>query len=169
MQLQLILISCDYCNSSYKTPNYGHLPPPWSNSSHLPRGAGQAAVLFRGGWHSTLSFWQFHIHLDKPYATDFHSLLVSFDLRHLTNTSTHKSGNQLDLIYTRDCTADNILVHISDHFFIKLTLHFATRVLPTLLPITFRRNLRSISPSHLSSVVSSSPLFPHLTISHLWM
>ncbi len=100
-----------------------------------------------------LVFGNFNIHLDKPYATDFHSLLVSFDLKHLTNTSTHKSGNQLDLIYTRDCTADNILVHISDHFFIKLTLHFATRVLPTPLPITFRRNL---SPSHLSSVVSSS-------------
>ncbi len=46
----------------------------------------------------------------------------------------HKSGNQLNLIYTRDCTADNILVqplHISDHFFIKFTLHFATRVPPT--------------------------------------
>ncbi len=70
-----------------------------------------------------------------------------------------KSGNQLDLIYTHDCTADNILVqplHISDHFFIKFTLHFATQVPPTPLPVTFRRNLCSLSPSHLSSVVSSS-------------
>ncbi len=105
----------------------------------------------------------FNIHLEKPYATDFHSLLASFDLKRLTTTSTHKSGNQLDLIYTRDCTADNILVqplHISDHFFIKFTLHFATRVPPTPLPVTFRRNLRSLSPSHLSSVVSSSLLSP---------
>ncbi len=80
------------------------------------------------------SFIDFNIHLEKPYATDFHSLLASFDLKRLTTTSTHKSGNQLDLIYTRDCTADNILVqplHISDHFFIKFTLHFATRVPPT--------------------------------------
>ncbi len=71
----------------------------------------------------------------------------------------HKSGNQLDLIYTRNCTADNILVqplHISEHFFIKFTLHFATRVPPAPLPVTFRRNLLSLSPSHLSSVVSSS-------------
>ncbi len=71
-----------------------------------------------------LVFGDFKIHLEKPYATDFHSLLASFDLKRLTTTSTHKSGNQLDLIYTRDCTVDNILVqppHISDHFFIKFT------------------------------------------------
>ncbi len=81
-----------------------------------------------------LVFGDFNIHLEKPCATDFHSLLASFDLKRLTTTSTHKSGNQLDLIYTQDCTADNILVqplHISDHSFIKFTLHFATRVPPT--------------------------------------
>ncbi len=106
-----------------------------------------------------LVFGDFNIHLEKPYATDFHSLLASFDLKLLTTTSTHKSGNQFDLIYTRDCTADNILVqplHISDHFFIKCTLYFATRVPPTPLPVTFRLNLCSLSPSHLSSVISSS-------------
>ncbi len=106
-----------------------------------------------------LVFGDFNIHLEKHYATDFHSLLASFDLKRLTTTSTHKSGNQLDWIYTRDCTADNILVqplHISDHFFIKFTLHFATQVPPTPLPVTFRRTLRSLSLSHLSSVVSSS-------------
>ncbi len=105
-----------------------------------------------------LVFGDFNIHLEKPY-TDFHSLLASFDLKRLTTTSTHKSGNQLDLIYTHDCTADNILVqplHISDHFFIKFTLHFATRVPPTPLLVTFRRTLRTLSLSHLSSVVSSS-------------
>ncbi len=55
------------------------------------------------------------------------------------------------------CTVDSILIqplHISDYFFIKFTLHFATRVPPTPLPVTFRRNLCSLSPSHLSSVVS---------------
>ncbi len=104
-----------------------------------------------------LIFGDFNIHIEKP--SDFHSLLASFDLKRLTTTSTHKSSNQLDLIYTRDCTADNILVqplHISDHLFIKFTLHFATRVPPTSLPVTFRRNLRSLSPSHLSYLVSSS-------------
>ncbi len=106
-----------------------------------------------------LVFGDFNIHLDRPYATDFHSLIASFDLKRLTTTSTHKSGNQLDLIYTRNCTTDNILVqplHISDHFFITFTLHFATRVPPYPLPVTFRCNLRSLSHSLLSSVVSSS-------------
>ncbi len=85
---------------------------------------------------SLLVFGDFNIHLDKPYATDFHSLVASFDLKRLTTTNTHKSGNQLYLIYTRNCTADNILVqplHISYHFFITFTLHFATQVPPTLL------------------------------------
>ncbi len=111
-----------------------------------------------------LVFGDFNIHLEKPYATDFHSLLASFDLKRLTTTSMQKSGNQLDLIYTRNCTADNILVqplHISDHFFITFTLHVATWVPPTPLLVTFRRNLCSLSPSHLSSVVSS--YLPSLT------
>ncbi len=106
-----------------------------------------------------LVFGDFNIRLEKPYATDFHSLLASINLERLTTTSTHKSGNQLDLIYTRNCTADNILVeplHISNHFFITFKLHFATCVPPTPLLLTFRRNLRSFYPSHLSSVVSSS-------------
>ncbi len=51
--------SCDYCNSSYTTPDCGNLPSPWPNSSHLPRGAGRPAVLFHGGWHSTFSLWRF--------------------------------------------------------------------------------------------------------------
>ncbi len=46
-----------------------------------------------------LVFGDFNIHLKKPYATDFHSLLASFDLKRLTTTSTHKSGNQLDLTH----------------------------------------------------------------------
>ncbi len=42
----------------------------------------------------------FNIHLDKPLAADFHTLLASFDLKRVLTTATHKSGNQLDLIYT---------------------------------------------------------------------
>ncbi len=105
-----------------------------------------------------LVFGDFNIHLDRPYATDFHSLLASFDLKRLTTTSTHKSGNQLDLIYTRNCTTDNILVqplHISDHFFITFTLHLlpGCHHLPyrLLSDVTY-----SLSHSLLSSVVSSS-------------
>ncbi len=64
-----------------------------------------------------------------------------------------KSGNQLDLIYSRYILVQPL--HISDHFFITFTLHFATRVPPTHLPATFRLNLPFLL-SHLSSVVSSS-------------
>ncbi len=112
-----------------------------------------------------LLFGDFNIQLDKHYATDFHSLLASFDLERLTTTSMHKSGNQLDLIYIRNCTANNILVealNISDHFFIIFKLHFATCVPPTLLPVTFRRNLCSpfSLPSFLCSVLLSSLTYP---------
>ncbi len=82
---------------------------------------------FVGDGSPILVFGNFNIHLEKPYTTDFHSLLASFDLEHLTTTSAHKSGNQLDFIYTRNCTADNILVeplHISDHFFITFKLTY---------------------------------------------
>ncbi|XP_073682691.1 uncharacterized protein [Garra rufa] len=106
-----------------------------------------------------LVFGDFNIHPDKPYATDFHTLLASFDLKRTITTHTHKSGNQLDLIYTRNCTTDNIAVkplHISDHFFITFDLHQVTCAPPTPLPVTFRRNLRSLSTSRLSSLVSSS-------------
>ncbi|KAL0146873.1 hypothetical protein M9458_057812, partial [Cirrhinus mrigala] len=106
-----------------------------------------------------LVFGDFNIHLDKPYAADFHSLLTSFDFKRLVTTSTHKSGNHLDLIFTCNCIADNSLVkplHISDHFLITCNLHLTTSTPPTPLPVNFRRNLRSLSLSHLSSVVSSS-------------
>ncbi len=103
-------------------------------------------------------FGDFHIHLDRPYAANFHSLLASFDLKRLTTTSTHKSGSQLDLIYTRNCVADNVLVkplYTSDHYFITFNLHLTTSEPPTSLPFTFRQNCCSLSSSHLTSVVSS--------------
>ncbi len=86
-------------------------------------------------------FGDFKIHLDKPYAANFHSLLTSFDLKPLTTLSTHKSGSQLELIYTRKCVADNVLVkplHTSDHYFITFNLHIDTFEPPTPLPVTFR-------------------------------
>ncbi len=67
---------------------------------------------------SLVVFGDFNINLDKTYAANFHSLLASFDLKRLTTTSPHKSGSQLDFIYTRNCVADNLLVkplHTSDH------------------------------------------------------
>ncbi|XP_059371004.1 uncharacterized protein LOC132108316 [Carassius carassius] len=101
----------------------------------------------------------FNIHLDKPQAADFKTLLTSFDLKLVSTTATHKSGNQLDLIYTRCCSVDNSSVaplHTSDHFLITANLALTPEVPHTPTQVTFRRNLRSLSPSRLSSVVSSS-------------
>ncbi|XP_051523034.1 uncharacterized protein LOC127423056 [Myxocyprinus asiaticus] len=43
----------------------------------------------------------FNIHQDKPQATELNTLLASFDLERLHTTATHRSGNKLDLIFTR--------------------------------------------------------------------
>ncbi|XP_051962629.1 uncharacterized protein LOC127629569 [Xyrauchen texanus] len=87
------------------------------------------------------------------------SLLASFDLERLHTTATHRSGNQLDLIFTRNCTTSNILVtplHVSDHYFVQFNMILPSIVKPTPPLVSFRRNLRSLSPSRLSTDVSSS-------------
>ncbi len=101
----------------------------------------------------------FNIHLDKPQAADFHTLLASFDLKRVLTTTTHKSGNQLDLIYTRHCSTEHVLVtplHTSDHFLLTLNLNMIPQTKHTPPHVTFRCNLRSLSPSRLSAMVSSS-------------
>ncbi|XP_053536543.1 uncharacterized protein LOC128632876 [Ictalurus punctatus] len=100
----------------------------------------------------------FNIHLDKPHAADFLALLPTFDLKQFTPPATHKAGKQLDLILTRNCTTHNLLItplHTSDHFFIQFSISLPSP--PSLSPpsISFRRNLRSLSPSHFSSVVTT--------------
>ncbi|KAL1250335.1 hypothetical protein QQF64_021340 [Cirrhinus molitorella] len=101
----------------------------------------------------------FNIHLEKLQATDFNTLLTSFDLKRVSTAATHKSGNQLDLIYTRYCSTANTLVtplHTSDHFLITSDLSLATGTTHTPPQVTFRRNLRTLSTSCLSSMVSSA-------------
>ncbi len=73
--------------------------------------------------------------------------------------ATHKSGNQLDLIYTRHCSTDPVLVtplHTLDHFLLTLNLNMVPNTTHTPPNVIFRRNLRSLSPSRLSTMVSSS-------------
>ncbi len=111
----------------------------------------------------------FNIHLDKPQAADFNTLLSSFDLKRMSTTATHKSGNQLDLIYTRYCSTDNTLVtplHTSDHFLITSNLTLTLDTTHTPPQVTFRCNLRSMSPTCLSSMVSSSLPPPSLSFQH---
>ncbi len=105
----------------------------------------------------------FNIHLEKPQAADFNTMLALFDLKRVSTTATHKSGNQLDLIYTRYCSTDNTLVtplHTSDHFLITSNLTLTPDTAHTPPQVTFRRNLRSLTPSRLSSMVSSSLPLP---------
>ncbi|KAK2899404.1 hypothetical protein Q8A73_012533 [Channa argus] len=94
-----------------------------------------------------------NIHPEKPQAADVFALVNTFDLNLVSTPPTHKAGNNLDLILTRNCTTDNILVtplHVSDHFFIQLTVLIPrpSQSSPTL--VTFRRNLRParLSPSN---------------------
>ncbi len=101
----------------------------------------------------------FNIQLDKPQAAYFHTLLASFDFKRVLTTATHKSGNQLDLIYTRQCSTDHVLVtplHTSDHFLLTLILNMIPDTSHTPPHVTYRCNLRSLSPSRLSAMVSSS-------------
>ena len=63
-----------------------------------------------------------NIQTDKALAVDFLSLLSSFDLKQTTTPPTHKAGNTLDLIFTRNCSTEDLTVtplHLSDHFFIQ--------------------------------------------------
>ncbi len=73
--------------------------------------------------------------------------------------ATHKSGSQLDLIYTRLCSTDHVQVtplHTSNHFLLTLNLNMIPDTTHTPPHVTFRRNLHSLSPSQLSAMVSSS-------------
>ncbi|XP_073768781.1 uncharacterized protein [Danio rerio] len=101
----------------------------------------------------------FNIYVDKPQAADFQTLLASFDLKRAPTSATHKSGNQLDLIYTRHCFTDQTIVtplQISDHFLLSLNIHITPEPPHTPTLVTFCRNLRSLSPNRLSTIVSDS-------------
>ncbi len=81
----------------------------------------------------------FNIHLAKPQAADFNTSHLIWP-----QAATHKSGNQLALIYTRYCSTDNTLVtplHTSDHFLITSNLTLTPDIAHTPLQVTFQCNL----------------------------
>ncbi len=61
----------------------------------------------------------------------------------LLTTDTRKSGNQLDIIYTRHCSTDHVLVtplHTLDHFLLTLNLNMVpgtTHTPPHVMYVTF--------------------------------
>ena len=65
----------------------------------------------------------FNIQTDK--SSDLLLLLSSFALSLSPSPPTHKAGNHLDYIFTRNCSTSNLTVtplHVSDHFFISYSL-----------------------------------------------
>uniref|UniRef100_A0AAQ6IJR8 Reverse transcriptase domain-containing protein n=1 Tax=Anabas testudineus TaxID=64144 RepID=A0AAQ6IJR8_ANATE len=93
-----------------------------------------------------------NIHLDKPQTSDVLALLNTFDLGLVSTPPTHKAGNNLDLVLIRNCTVDDISVTplIQLTVFISRPSHSSTAL------ETFRRNLRSLNPEQLSSLVSAA-------------
>ncbi len=105
----------------------------------------------------------FNIHLEKPQVADFNTVLTSHDLKRVSTMAAHKSGNQLDLIYTRYCFTDSTLVtplHTSDHFFFTSNLTLTPDTTHTPPQVTFRRNLCSLSPTRLSFLFHPHYLHP---------
>src|SRR4029434_10820080 len=51
-----------------------------------------------------------NIHLDNPNSADFRTLVHSFNLQQVPTPSTHKAGKELDLIITRNCNTDTLMV-----------------------------------------------------------
>ncbi|MEL7079446.1 MAG: reverse transcriptase family protein [Cyanobacteria bacterium J06582_2] len=89
------------------------------------------------------------------------SFLSAFDLRLSSSPPTHKAGNQLDLIFTKHCSTPNLSVtplHLSDHYFMSYSLSLppSSATPPPTHMVTTRSHLRTLSPSDLSSAVSSA-------------
>ncbi|XP_051523936.1 uncharacterized protein LOC127423554 [Myxocyprinus asiaticus] len=114
---------------------------------------------FREDGRPLVVLGDFNIHQDKPQATELHALLASFVLERLSTTATHRSGKQLDLIFTRNCTNSNILVtplHVSDHYFVQFNMTLPSILKQTPLLGSFCHNLRSLSPSCLFTAIFTS-------------
>ncbi|XP_056587792.1 uncharacterized protein LOC130408324 isoform X2 [Triplophysa dalaica] len=50
----------------------------------------------------------FNIHLEKPYAADFHTLTASFDLTRLVTASTHRSDRLVPLPAAPGCLTSSV-------------------------------------------------------------
>ena len=98
--------------------------------------------------------------------------LSSFALSLSPSPPTHKAGNHLDYIFTRNCSTSNLTVtplHVSDHFFISYSLPLSQTDNPTTSTdsVPVRRNIRSLSPASLaSSVLSALPSTDSFSLMH---
>ena len=105
-------------------------------------------------------------------SSDLLLLLSSFALSLSPSPPTHKAGNHLDHIFTRNCSTSNLTVrplHVSDHFFISYSLPLSQTNNPTTSTdsVPVHRNIRSLSPSSLaSSVLSALPSTDSFSLMH---
>src|SRR4029434_6668268 len=112
-----------------------------------------------------------NIHLDNPNSADFRTLVHSFNLQQVPTPSTHKAGKELDLIITRNCNTDNLMVtplRRAVTFFIGSNVLLAQQTSASPLMVSFCRNLRNLSSTHFSSLVSYA-LSPLTTFSFGFM
>lgn len=96
---------------------------------------------------------------------------VGKDIQQVPTPPTHKAGKELDLILARNCTTDNLPVtplHLSDHFFFRFDVRLIEQPSVPTPKVSFRRNLRNLSPTHYSTLVSSALCYrkSYLVMSH---
>ncbi|XP_058469008.1 uncharacterized protein LOC131443409 isoform X1 [Solea solea] len=100
----------------------------------------------------------FNIQSEK--SSDLLLLLSSLSLSLAPSPPTHKAGNHLDLIFTRNCSTSDLTVtplQVSDHFFFSYSLPLSqSDDLISSDTALVCRNIRSLSPSSLSSTVLSA-------------
>ena len=90
----------------------------------------------------------FNLPPESHQSSSVASLLQSFALTLSTSPATHKAGNQLDLVFTRSCSAPQLMVtplHVSDHYFVYFSLSYPLSHSNNSATVTFRRNLRTLS------------------------
>ena len=91
------------------------------------------------------------------------ALLADHALHLTPGQATHKAGNQLDLVFTKNASIPNIMatpLHVSDHFFLSFTASFSSRPAladpPQTKMIITRPNLRSLSQTDFCTSVTEA-------------
>ncbi|XP_077954140.1 uncharacterized protein LOC144392631 [Gasterosteus aculeatus] len=150
--------------------SFSHTPRPTGSLGHFLEELDILLSNFPENGPPLILLGDFNIQTEK--SSDLLHLLSSFALSLSPSPPTHKAGNHLDYIFTRNCSTTNLSVtplHVSDHFFISYSLpHSITNKPPSLTnSIPARRNIRSLSPSSLaSSVLSALPSTDSFSLLH---
>ena len=111
-----------------------------------------------------------NIHLDSPNSSDFLRLMHSFELQLVCSPPTHKTGKELDLIFTRNCATEALCTFYSVQMESpKKTLCFYPYGFlppqpvthPLLLPPADLTKFQALLSSFSSSVTDAKKVFLH--------